>query len=366
MLLFAPVLVTVVAAIASVLISLVKMAVWMAHVAFLLFVCNAVVSIAASMCDGQASCFRSMTDKTESCLNGCFNRCAFAKMKATEEVHPGIVCDRSGMSPIVGARYTLRGHDYDLCAGEYAKLDAREKALYQRIPAPAYRRVAPPPVSPTAASPPTARTSPVEPSKESAAPAKQSNAPAKESNVAAHPGRVRRVDLSSVSFVDKTDEAVTVAVAAPGVATTDLDVRVLGQWLTLKGETTRDGATFIVDLKLALPANVDPESAHATHAHGEVTIMLKRKAGTRIPIRHLARGDGQRHLVAEAAVAPIAKDDAEVREPAEGKQLDVTSEAEGKADEAAEEAAAVAPPKADSSEEEEEWVPLGKEEKKVQ
>ena len=29
--------------------------------------------------------------------------------------HPGVTCDKSGMSPIVGIRYHLSGHDYDLC-----------------------------------------------------------------------------------------------------------------------------------------------------------------------------------------------------------------------------------------------------------
>lgn len=275
-------------------------------------------------------------------------RAAACGISKTEEVHPGVVCDRSGMSPIVGARYNLLGRDYDLCAAEFSKLDAREQALYTRVPAPAYRRAA----SPSTSSPAAPHALPVEQ-------AKDSGAPAKESNVAEHPDRVgrHRVDLSSVTFVDKKDEAVTIAVATPGVAPADLDVRVLEGWLTLKGATTRDGTTFIVDRKIALPAHVDAESAHATHAHGEVTIVIKRNAGTRVPIRHLARGQGQRHLVAEAAVAPVATEDVrEVAESSERDQPDVKSEGED---------AEAASPKAES-EEEEEWVPLAKDEKKVQ
>ena len=50
--------------------------------------------------------------------------------------HPGITCDRSGMSPIVGIRYHLRGEDYDLCQSEYDKLSEDEKGGYDAIPPP--------------------------------------------------------------------------------------------------------------------------------------------------------------------------------------------------------------------------------------
>ena len=48
--------------------------------------------------------------------------------------HPGVTCDRSGVCPIVGNRYHLRGEDYDLCQAEYDKLDDKEKADYECIP----------------------------------------------------------------------------------------------------------------------------------------------------------------------------------------------------------------------------------------
>merc|ERR1719399_760334 len=51
-------------------------------------------------------------------------------------VHPGVSCDKSGMSPIVGMRYHLVGHNYDLCQAEFDKLDAKEQALFQRVPPP--------------------------------------------------------------------------------------------------------------------------------------------------------------------------------------------------------------------------------------
>ena len=47
--------------------------------------------------------------------------------------HPSITCHRSGMNPIVGMRFHMRGHDYDLCQAEYDKLVDAEKGLYEAI-----------------------------------------------------------------------------------------------------------------------------------------------------------------------------------------------------------------------------------------
>jgi len=51
-------------------------------------------------------------------------------------VHPGVECDASGMNPIIGTRYNLRGHNYDLCQAEFDKLSEKERALYDAIPPP--------------------------------------------------------------------------------------------------------------------------------------------------------------------------------------------------------------------------------------
>mmetsp|Transcript_40300 Transcript_40300/g.99905 ORF Transcript_40300/g.99905 Transcript_40300/m.99905 type:complete len:654 (-) Transcript_40300:130-2091(-) len=51
-------------------------------------------------------------------------------------VHPGITCDKSGMCPIVGPRFNLKGHDYDLCEAEFNKLDPAEQAKFVRIEPP--------------------------------------------------------------------------------------------------------------------------------------------------------------------------------------------------------------------------------------
>eukprot|EP00900_Chrysochromulina_parva_P009163 jgi/Chrpa1/18248/Chrysochromulina_OHIO_Genome00027981-RA len=52
--------------------------------------------------------------------------------------HPGISCHRSGMNPIVGMCFHLRGSEpsSDLCQAEYDKLDDAEKGLYEAIPPP--------------------------------------------------------------------------------------------------------------------------------------------------------------------------------------------------------------------------------------
>ena len=59
------------------------------------------------------------------------------KFKCTMSgVHPGVTCDRTGECPIVGNRYKLIGHNYDICETEYDKLGASDKALYEHITPP--------------------------------------------------------------------------------------------------------------------------------------------------------------------------------------------------------------------------------------
>ena len=51
-------------------------------------------------------------------------------------VHHGVVCNRSGMEPIVGTRYHLPSQDYDLCQAEWDKLPPQEQATYECIDRP--------------------------------------------------------------------------------------------------------------------------------------------------------------------------------------------------------------------------------------
>jgi len=58
---------------------------------------------------------------------------------AAEGVHEGVSCDKSGVCPIVGNRYHLVGHNYDLCEAEFLKLSDKEKAHFRVVPPPAGR-----------------------------------------------------------------------------------------------------------------------------------------------------------------------------------------------------------------------------------
>jgi len=61
---------------------------------------------------------------------------------APQGIHPNVTCDRSGQHPIVGNRYNLPGHNYDLCEAEFLKLSSNEQAKFVKIPPPsanAYR-----------------------------------------------------------------------------------------------------------------------------------------------------------------------------------------------------------------------------------
>jgi len=78
--------------------------------------------------------------------------------QAQPGVHVGVTCDVSGMCPIVGNRYHLVGHNYDLCQAEYDKLPEKKKALFRKIPPPEA-----PATAPVAAAPTTAAAPPVAP-----------------------------------------------------------------------------------------------------------------------------------------------------------------------------------------------------------
>jgi len=50
--------------------------------------------------------------------------------------HPGVTCDKSGQSPIIGNRYHMKGENYDLTESEYNKLTGSEKEKFELIPPP--------------------------------------------------------------------------------------------------------------------------------------------------------------------------------------------------------------------------------------
>jgi len=51
-------------------------------------------------------------------------------------IHHGVICDRSGMHPIVGMRWHMVGVDYDLCDAEFQQLPEGAKASFEAIPYP--------------------------------------------------------------------------------------------------------------------------------------------------------------------------------------------------------------------------------------
>merc|ERR1711939_190193 len=53
-----------------------------------------------------------------------------------EAVHKNVICDVSGMHPIVGVRFKKKGQDYDLCQCEFQKLSPEEQAVYEAIETP--------------------------------------------------------------------------------------------------------------------------------------------------------------------------------------------------------------------------------------
>lgn len=48
-------------------------------------------------------------------------------------VHHHVICDHSGMNPIVGTRFHKMGEDFDLCEEEFAKLSEDDKVQYEVI-----------------------------------------------------------------------------------------------------------------------------------------------------------------------------------------------------------------------------------------
>jgi hypothetical protein len=51
-------------------------------------------------------------------------------------IHPGVKCDASGQSPIMGNRYHLRDGEKNLCQAEFDKLSVDEKTGYEAIEPP--------------------------------------------------------------------------------------------------------------------------------------------------------------------------------------------------------------------------------------
>ena len=85
------------------------------------------------MCSGRGSQHR---------LRQCHRRAATqAAREAGKVVHRGVCCDGSKQQPLIGTRYHLIGHNYDLNEAEFGKLSADQKQLYEVIEQPRGPRV---------------------------------------------------------------------------------------------------------------------------------------------------------------------------------------------------------------------------------
>ena len=75
-------------------------------------------------------------DATTTASTTATSESASASASTELPVHVGVTCDVSGMSPIVGNRWHLVGHNYDLCDAEYNKLPDAQKERFVLIATP--------------------------------------------------------------------------------------------------------------------------------------------------------------------------------------------------------------------------------------
>ena len=53
-----------------------------------------------------------------------------------QALHRGVICDGSGMNPVIGTRFHMVGYDYDLCEAEFGKLAEEDRTAYEAIAKP--------------------------------------------------------------------------------------------------------------------------------------------------------------------------------------------------------------------------------------
>jgi len=91
-----------------------------------------------------------------------------------------------------------------------------------------------------------------------------------------------RRDLSSVRF--EANDQIRIVIAVPGLSSADLDVHVIDNVLHVKGESKKGVSTYSVERRIAIPHNADLNTVKATHALGELVVVMQRKVGGRIPL----------------------------------------------------------------------------------
>ncbi|AFM26778.1 Hsp20/alpha crystallin family protein [Desulfomonile tiedjei] len=90
--------------------------------------------------------------------------------------------------------------------------------------------------------------------------------------------------------VKEMDDSYVVTAEIPGMKTEDLDIKVIGDTLTLKGERKpieigegasyhrRERATGTFQRSLTLPGRVEPEGVKANYKNGILTVTLQKEA----------------------------------------------------------------------------------------
>ena len=83
---------------------------------------------------GHDLCARALlkTGASKDIKNSTGDTAATLVQKLLAGAHANVFCDRSGMYPIVGNRYTLQGED--LCESEFQKLTPQEQRKWKCIP----------------------------------------------------------------------------------------------------------------------------------------------------------------------------------------------------------------------------------------
>lgn len=92
-------------------------------------------------------------------------------------------------------------------------------------------------------------------------------------------------DLSAMR-VEASDNTLHIHLGAPGVRPADLSVQIVDDSvLSVTGETKKGTAIYRVDRRIQLPFNADPDQLTASHADGELTLVVKRKV-RRVKLAH--------------------------------------------------------------------------------
>ncbi len=111
-------------------------------------------------------------------------------------------------------------------------------------------------------------------------------------------------DLAPAVDLHETAEGHELSVEVPGVAPSEIEVKVAGDRLTVRGEKTEErreeaGERVLSERRYGafsrsfrLPEGVDPEAIEAHAENGVLTVRLPRKAGAEPPARKIAVKSG--------------------------------------------------------------------------